>query len=243
MQLISIPKAGRLAAAAFAALTGAFFTSAVWAGDEYICERPGEQSCTCASPGAGEALPPLPSGCHKERITAAGEQTLGIIRSAEHLGRKAWQREVITKYGERFQQWEFAACPKIECVPGAIAGSRRCTYSAFACSPEVDQRQLADLRRDRGYGGDGGPERASAPADTSYYDHSIEDRRSRRELNSDEISEMQRLLRRLGYDVSVDGQFGEQTSAALIRFERRNGGPSDGEPTPRVLEQLREAAR
>jgi hypothetical protein len=231
MHLISRSPLRLLTAAAM--LTGVFVSSAAFAGDIYVCERAGDQTCTCSSPDAAEALPPLPSGCHKERITAAGEQTAGIIRSAEHLGRKAWMREAITKYGERFQQWENAACPKVECVPGSISGYRRCTYSAFACSPEVDQRQLADLRRDRGAG----------PADASYYQSRIEERRSGRELGPDEIAEMQRLLRRLGYDVSVDGQFGEQTSQALIRFERESGrGPADGEPTPRVLEQLRRAA-
>ncbi len=233
MQFFSIPaRIGLHARVAAAAITAIFFSSSVFAADIYICERSGDRSCTCASPTAPDSLPPLPAGCHKERIQAAGEQTFGIIRSAEHLGRKAWQREVITKYGERFQQWENAACPAVECVASGNAGERRCTYSAFACTPDVDQRALADLRRERGAG----------PVDASYYDRSIQDRRSRRELGPDEISEMQRLLRRLGFDVSVDGQFGEQTSRAVIQFERQNGGPSDGEPTIRVLEQLRRAA-
>jgi Putative peptidoglycan binding domain len=239
MRLIVVPSVlaaknsiGLLGKIAAFAVIGTFFSFAALA-DEFICERQGDHDCACAAREAAELLPPLPTGCHKERITAAGEQTLGIVRSAEHLGRKAWQRQVVDKYGERFQQWENAACRAIECVPGSLAGSRRCTYSAYACSPEVDTRVLADLRRDRGAG----------PAPADFYDRSASDDRGRRELRSEEIAELQRLLRQAGYDVSVDGQFGEQTSEALIKWQRRTGSSGDGEATFRNLELLRHASR
>jgi hypothetical protein len=206
---------------------------AAFAGDVPICEQQGNQECVCASREAAELLPPLPAGCHKERIAASGDQSFGVVRSAEHLGRKAWQREVITKYGERFQQWENAACPKVECVAGGIAGTRRCTYSGYACSPEVDIKALADLKRSRGEG-------APPP---EYYEHAREENRGRRELGSDEIAELQRLLRDRGYSVSVDGQFGEQTSEALIKWQHRAGMHEDGEATFRNLEALRHASR
>ncbi len=202
------------------------------AADVPICDG-GDQRCACASREAAEMLPPLPTGCHKELITAAGEQSLGVIRSAEHLGRKAWQRQVVDKYGERFQQWENAACRKTECIPGSLAGSRRCTYSGYACSPEVDIKVLTDLKRGR--------EESAPPPE--YYEHAREERSGHRELGQDEIAEMQRLLQRLGFSVSVDGQFGEQTNEALIRWQHRAGLPADGEATYRNLEALRHASR
>ncbi len=218
---------------AVSAVAGLFFSYSAALADEYICDRQGDRSCTCASPEAAEQLPPPPSGCHRERITAAGEQSLGLIRSAEHLGRKAWMREAVTKYGERFQQWENAACRSTECVAGALAGSRRCTYSAFACSPDIDVKVLADLKRDRG----------DAPPPPEYYERAREERGNRRELGREETVELQRLLRRAGYQVSLDGAFGEETSEALIKWQHRAGVTADGEATFKNLEMLRRAMR
>jgi hypothetical protein len=223
VRLLSI---GKFAIAAAVALAAA----PALAADENltICDRQGDRDCICGSPEAADRLPELPAGCHKERINAAGELSYGIVRSATYLGRKAWQRQVLEKYGERFQRWDMAACRTIECTPGALAGSKRCTYSGFACSPDVNLAALAELKRARGEGDS-----------TEYRERHESERRADRELGPEEISEMQRLLRRMGYEVAVDGQFGEQTSEALIKWERRVGLPDRGEPTFRILEELR----
>src|SRR5262249_1654310 len=92
-----------------------------------------------------EQLPPLPNGCHKERIRASGELTFGIMRTPEGLGLRAWQRQVVTLYGERYQDWESAACKRVVCVRASMAGSRRCTFSGFPCSREVDKGLVASL--------------------------------------------------------------------------------------------------
>lgn len=223
-----------IAGAAIVAVTGMFSTFSVSSAEEdyLICDRQGDRDCPCARPDAGEMLPPLPAGCHKERITAAGEQTLGIVRSADYLARKAWQRQAIEKYGERFQRWDVAACRTVECGPGSIAGYKRCTYSAFACSPDVDVKALADLKRGGGFD-QGGPPR------DDYYERRRAEREFERELGPQEIVEMQQLLNRAGYPVAIDGQFGEQTSEALIRWQRRAGVREDGQATLRNLQELR----
>jgi hypothetical protein len=225
-----------IAGAAIIAVTGMFSAFSVSSAEDFFkCDRQGDLDCPCASPDAGEALPPLPAGCHKERITAAGEQTLGIVRSADYLARKAWQRQAIEKYGERFQRWDVAACRAVECGPGSIAGYKRCTYSAFACSPDVDVRALADLKR----GGGGGGFDQAGPQREEYYERNRAERVGGRELEYQEIVELQRLLNRAGYPIAIDGQFGEATSEALIRWQRRAGVPEDGQPTFHNLEELR----
>ncbi len=192
-----------------------------------VCDG-GDKDCMCASP-----QPRLPEGCQQERITAAGEQTLGVVRGKHYLARKAWQRQVIDKFGERFQRWDKSACQTVECGPGSIAGYSRCTYSAFACAPDVNPRDIDDLRR---------ASRSERPA-PEYYERREEERRGGRELGSEEIAEMQRILRREGFSVSVDGQFGEQTSQALIEWQHKNGMHADGEATFRNLELLKRGGR
>jgi peptidoglycan hydrolase-like protein with peptidoglycan-binding domain len=44
----------------------------------------------------------------------------------------------------------------------------------------------------------------------------------------DRVRELQRLLNRLGYDVTVDGIFGQDTEEAVIAFEMDVGLPGDG---------------
>jgi hypothetical protein len=182
----------------------------------------------CDSPEVREHLPPPPRGCQAERITAAGGISYGVIRSADYLAREAWQRLVIEKYGERFQQWHLAACPKVECVPGSLAGTKRCTYSGFPCSPDVDLNNIAKLSEDRG-----APDRDER--------HERERRHDQRALDESEIKELQLLLGRAGFKTSIDGEFGEQTSEALIKWQHKLRLPEDGLPTYENLERLRHA--
>jgi len=221
---------------ALSAAVGALISfSAALAEEDNVSRCDGsDRDCPCASPDPAG----LPEGCKHERITAAGEQTLGVVRSKHYLARKAWQRQVIDKYGERFQQWEHAACRTVECGPGSISGYSRCTYSAFPCAPDVNTRDLYELKRIRSE--QPAPEFSQKHEEAEVvYQKREEERRVSRELGSDEIAEMQRLLRGDGYRVFVDGQFGEQTSEALLRWQHRLGLREDGEPTVQNLELLR----
>jgi hypothetical protein len=175
---------------------------------------------TCNSP---EVVDLLPRACHRQRIEASGILTFNILRRANTLGLRAWQREVITKYGERFQQWEHAACQKIECVSGAVAGSCRCTFAAFPCSPDVDAREVADLEKDQ----------------VSLQRPPFDDGN----LAPSEIREMQQMLLDAGYPVFVDGIFGNQTRSALADWQRSRGLSNNGAATRANLESLRRMSR
>ena len=87
----------------------------------------------CEDPKVFDRLPRLPDGCQRERISASGG-----LRPGEGLARRSaeseWKRQVITKYGERFQNFDNAACRRSECVPGAISGLTRCTVTAIPCA-------------------------------------------------------------------------------------------------------------
>jgi hypothetical protein len=183
----------------------------------------------CDSPDVSRFLP---EACQRELITSSGELSYNVIRSAKYLGQKAWQRQVLQKYGERFQRWDLAACPKVECVPGALAGSSRCNYSGFPCSPDVDVRQLADLvKNQEGY------------RDEGRYDRVRREREFQRELSRDEVLELQALLNRAGFRIQADGDFGEQTSRALLQWQARAGVPQDGLNSFENLDRLRRAVR
>ncbi len=227
--------AGLAVRIAAAAVIGVFSVSAALADDDdtKLCNG-GGRDCPCA-----QHEPELPPACKHDRITAAGEQTLGVIRSKHYLARKAWQRQVIDKFGERFQQWEKAACPKTECGPGSIAGYTRCEYSAYPCSPDADKVAIDSLRNDRGgyreADRDRDHDRVRDRDHEGGYDRTVDER----ELGPQEIEELQHLLRKAGFQVSLDGQFGEQTSEALIKWQRRAGVHEDGEATFRNLKALR----
>jgi len=62
------------------------------------------------------------------------------------------------------------------------------------------------------------------------------------DLSVAEITEIQRLLVRLGYPVSTDGKFGPNSSEALKRWQRANKLDEDGLPSKENLEALRKAA-
>ncbi len=99
----------------------------------------------CESEAVLEYLPSLPRGCHKQRISAAGALSFGVVQSPERLARKAWEHQVIFFFGERYLDWEKAACKKVFCVRASFAGSRRCSYSAFPCASDTDPAALEAL--------------------------------------------------------------------------------------------------
>jgi lytic murein transglycosylase len=66
-----------------------------------------------------------------------------------------------------------------------------------------------------------------------------------RQLSTDELSEMQQILVRLGHDTGgTDGRVGDMTRRAIRAFQERAGiAPADGWPTETVLRRLRITAR
>ncbi len=155
----------------------------------------------CNDKNVIERLPPPPNGCHKERITAVGNQR-PTAYWAQKSAEDHWQDEVLNRYGERYGQWRNATCITTECGPSSFAGFTRCTYAGYPCATKV---QLD-------------------PA-----------------LSRDEISELQRLLKKHGFWVKVDGLFGEKTHQALQKWQRSKNLTDDGLPSRENLEALRKA--
>jgi hypothetical protein len=211
-------------------------------------------------------LPELPKGCQRERIQASGELSFNVLRKASKIAEAAWQREVITKYGERFQDLTYAACKNVLCVKGAVSGTERCTISAFPCASDMGVPARAQVERLAGL-----DDRNLSPDDLRRVEHAEERREAiqevkreerreegreerreermedriegRRDLNPQEVREMQRLLGRAGYPVRPDGVFGDESRDALSAWERRVGMHDDGFPTYDALERLRRDIR
>lgn len=101
---------------------------------------------SCDSPSVVERLPKLPNGCQKERISAAGHERPTMFW-AQRSAADTWQDQVLTKYGERFARWEFAACARQECVPAAIPGFTRCTLTGFPCATRPHLDDVLELSR------------------------------------------------------------------------------------------------
>ena len=195
----------------------------------------------CESSAVEDYLPPLPHGCQRKRIEAAGNLSFGILRSAETLGLKAWQHQVLMRFGERFQDWKHAVCKKVECSAAVMEGSRRCLYSAYPCSPEVDLGLIETLSardvppppppppspvREAGQQPVAPPPQTIPPRDQEP-------------LTPDEIKELQQHLADAGYHVGVDGHFGDQTRRALIKWQQTQGFPENGSASRENLERLR----
>ncbi len=222
-------------------------------------------------------LPELPKGCQRERIQASGELSFNVLRKASKIAEAAWQREVITKYGERFQDLEFAACKNVLCVKGAVSGTERCTISAFPCASDMgvparsqvehmaslddenlspeDRRHIERFKEHREAAKEERKEEQREVRRDQIREAVKEERRDERQeqrpeervverdLNPQEVRELQRLLNRAGYNVHADGVFGDESRDALSAFERRAGIRDDGYPTFEALERLRRDIR
>ncbi len=176
----------------------------------------------CESASVRDFLAHLPRGCQKERIEATGALSFGVLRSAENLAWKAWERRVLTHYGEQFLDWRDAACKSVICVHASFARSRRCTVSAFPCAANVDRTALESLNTQQ-----------ATPVEP----------RNNEPLTAAEIKEMQQLLSDAGYHVRVDGIFGDRTRRALAGRLRSKGFRDGGSATRENLEILRRMSK
>ncbi len=214
----------------------------------------------CESEAVLKYLPPLPRGCQTQRIQATGALTFGVVQSAGRIARKAWQRQVVFFFGERYQDWEKAACKKELCVRATFAGSRRCTYSAFPCASDIDPEALAALNtRQIAPDEARGSQPAAAPMiwerqppareanrgqqpDAPRIEeprNATKEARDSEPLTTAEIKEIQEFLRKAGYRVWADGVPGDRTEQAFARWQRKQGLAVSGPLSRASLEALR----
>ena len=52
------------------------------------------------------------------------------------------------------------------------------------------------------------------------------------------VRELQRRLKELGYQIEVDGWFGDETEKAVIDFQQKNNITAIGEVGPRTMSDL-----
>ncbi len=216
----------------------------------------------CESKSVLDYLPPLPRGCQKQRISATGGMTYGVVLSAGGRAKRAWRRQVLFFFGERYLDWEKAACKKVLCVRATFAGSRRCTYSAFPCASDADPEALAALstrqiapeevrsRQPFAASKTGEPKltarevRGSQPSTAPKIEEphtAMMEARGSEALTASEIEELQGLLSKAGYRVWIDGVPGDQTERALARWQRRRGLAHSAPLSRASLEMLRHA--
>jgi hypothetical protein len=187
----------------------------------------GNAGTVCESEQPAKFLPPPPHGCQWQRIQASGGLSFGVVRSAGKNAEKAWARQVVTFFGERFADWDKAVCKKVLCVEASVAHSQRCTYSGFPCASDADQAAIKALETKQIDEPEPQPlldQRGQAPD---------------RKLTASEIREMQELLSDAGYRVGRDGVFGDGTERALALWQRRRGLPDKANPDWQSLEDLR----
>jgi Putative peptidoglycan binding domain len=236
-------------------LLAVFFSQALHAGT------------ACDSPDVIKYLPPLPAGCQIQRIEATGGLTFGIVHSPQQRAEAAWRRRVVFLFGERYQDWQKAACKKVYCVHPLIAGSRRCVYSAFPCASDTDAKLLEALNAEQPVlpepqhdevltkpAAHGEAQTAPGPSqrlEAAQPAPEIDQRHAEAHpvpglepphdeaLTAAEIKEMQELLARAGYRVVADGVFGDRTKNALIKWQQRRGLPENGTASRENLEKLR----
>jgi hypothetical protein len=178
-------------------------------------------------------LPEGPKGCHRERIQASGGLSFGVLNSASKLAEKAWEREVLTKYGERYKDIADAACIRPLCVNGSISGTKRCTISAFPCAHDMDPAVRAEVQQLASRSDDAPDSRLSGldGRGDGYYRR---DRPVYVVLTPDEIADVQRYL-----GVNADGVWGPESQRALNQLRRSSGLRFEGPPSRGDLEFLR----
>ncbi len=149
------------------------------------------------------AYAPPPSGCHREMIEASGRQRPfdDMFPSAKKSAQRQWERQALTKYGERYKSWSNAVCTQVECVKGSIAGLRRCTFTGYAC---VFNPKPAD-------GTDGTTLQLTEP----------EIRRLQRLLRRDGFRRVYVMGR--WRELTVDGKWGPITRTAVAYWLEREG--------------------
>jgi Putative peptidoglycan binding domain len=175
------------------------------------------------------------NNCKDDRISSSGNAVWRpFSRDKELAGKGAafanavanWQREVRSKYGELWMQYDRAKGKNgdgvgrgdFDCTQASVGtfGKNivRCTVSGSPCARKAETNETTGGNED--------------PKVCGYYD-------------SSDIKQAQRLLNscdRRECDTDVDGVLGPQTSRCLKDFQRKAGLQITGEPCRSTIEKL-----
>ncbi|MFV0367795.1 MAG: peptidoglycan-binding domain-containing protein [Hyphomicrobiaceae bacterium] len=158
--------------------------------------------------------------CKDEPVIAEGSPFISRSLGAYPSSLFAWRKAAEAQAGPGFQSWRVAADRKIDCEQVEVENGKKrwvCTRTARPC-----KNVLAG-----GVPGLGGNK-------PSF------DRILRRGDNGDDVKKLQELLNELGYELTVDGDYGRGTKAAVRDFQQKNGLGADGNFGPKTAEVLLE---
>lgn len=157
--------------------------------------------------------------CKDEAVIAEGEPFILRSIGAYQSSLFAWRKAAEAKAGPGFQDWRHAEDRKIDCEQADVDGKKRwiCTRTARPCK---------------------NPLAGSVPSLGG--DKPVFDRILRRGDKGDDVKALQELLNKIGYDLTVDGDYGRGTQNAVRDFQRKNGLSADGNFGPQTAEVLLE---
>ncbi len=150
--------------------------------------------------------------CQKDMVTAEGEPFISRSLGAYPSSLFAWRKAAEAKFGRGFQSWTVAEDKKVDCEQVAVSGKKRwvCTRVARPCKGLI----------------------GTAEAKPKF------ERTLRRGDNGDDVKALQGLLNDLGYELTVDGNYGRSTKEAVRDFQQKNKLPADGNFGSATAEKL-----
>lgn len=153
--------------------------------------------------------------CKSDAVTATSRQYISKSLGAYPGSWAAWRKAVKAEHGDGWQAWRRAKDQEIKCDQVTNdAGRKRwvCTRSGVPCRPGGNV-QICD-----------GPEIT---------------RNLRRGDSGEQVKTLQCLLNTYhGAELTVDGDFGNGTRAAVRNFQRKNDLSADGVVGNKTLEAL-----
>jgi hypothetical protein len=186
---------------------------------------------------AAVGMPAYAKECRDEAITATSREYLSRSLGAFPGSWAAWRKKVKNELGEGWQAWRRAEERKINCEQVVSSGRSRwtCTRSARPCRPGSGETNVGGGTGGGTGTGDGGSTNTGGqPPD----DLPAIDRVLRRGMKNAQVETLQYLLREAGYDLKLDGDFGQATEQAVRDFQKKNDLKVDGRAGPDTIEAL-----
>ncbi|MBL8565856.1 MAG: peptidoglycan-binding protein [Hyphomicrobiaceae bacterium] len=150
--------------------------------------------------------------CKTDVVTASGEPFAARSIGAYPSSLFAWRKAAEAKAGSGYQSWTVAEDKRVDCEQVDVSGKKRwvCTRSARPCKGLIGTAE-------------------KKPEFT---------RTLRRGDSGEDVKAMQFLLNDLGYELELDGNYGQLTQDAVLDFQTKNGLKGDGNFGPDTAEKL-----